>query len=72
MSREPIVFTFRPIGFIRSPYHDTKEVPKGFGAEHRAEGTIELLPEFADGLLDVEGFSHIFVFWVFDRSGGRS
>jgi tRNA-Thr(GGU) m(6)t(6)A37 methyltransferase TsaA len=61
-------FTFRPIGFIRSPYHDTKEVPKGFGAEHREEGTIELLPEFADGLLDVEGFSHLFVLWVFDRS----
>ena len=62
------MFTFRPIGKVRSPYQDTKEIPKGFGAKHDAEGVLEILPEFEAGLLDVEGFSHLFVLWVFDRS----
>lgn len=68
MSPEIPTFSFRPIGFVRSPYTATKEVPKGLGAAHRAEGTIEILPEFAEGLLDVEGFSHFYVLWVFDRA----
>ncbi|MCL4837234.1 MAG: tRNA (N6-threonylcarbamoyladenosine(37)-N6)-methyltransferase TrmO [Thermoanaerobaculia bacterium] len=63
-------FRFRPIGHVRSPYRDQAEVPKGRGAEHRAEGAIELRPELAEGLQDIEGFSHLFVVWVFDRSEG--
>jgi tRNA (adenine37-N6)-methyltransferase len=64
------VFSFKPIGFVRSPYRDTKQVPKGLGAQHEAEGTIEILPEFEDGLRDIEGFSHLMVLWVFDRNEG--
>lgn len=60
----------RPIGRVRSPYRETAEVPRGRGAEHLAEGTIELRPELAPGLDDIEGFSHLFVIWVFDRSVG--
>jgi tRNA-Thr(GGU) m(6)t(6)A37 methyltransferase TsaA len=60
----------RPIGFVHSPYRDTSEIPKGPGAEHRAEGSLELRPELEGGLRDVEGFSHLFVLWVFDRSEG--
>ena len=60
----------RPIGFVRSPYSDTAQVPKGFGAQHEAEGTIEILPEYELGLTDIEGFSHLYVIWVFDRSDG--
>lgn len=58
----------RPVGFVRSPYHETSDVPKGCGTTHAAEGVIEVLPEFAPGLLDIEGFSHLFVIWVFDRA----
>ena len=63
-------FLLRPIGFVRSPYSNTSQVPKGFGAQHDAEGTIEILPEYELGLTDIEGFSHLFVIWVFDRSEG--
>jgi tRNA-Thr(GGU) m(6)t(6)A37 methyltransferase TsaA len=69
METSPLVFTFRPIGTVRSPYTATREVPKGLGAEHSAEGTIEIFPEYEAGLRDVEGFSHLYVFWVFDRAG---
>jgi tRNA-Thr(GGU) m(6)t(6)A37 methyltransferase TsaA len=60
----------RPIGFVASPYRDKSEIPKGPGAEHRAEGTLEIRPELEAGLQDIEGFSHLFVLWVFDRSEG--
>ena len=63
-------FEMRPIGVVRSPYQDRSQVPKGPGAEHRAEGTLELRPELEQGLQDIEGFSHLFVVWVFDRAEG--
>jgi tRNA (adenine37-N6)-methyltransferase len=64
------MFTSRPIGYVRSPYQNTSEIPKGLGAKHEAEGVLEILPEFEVGLADVEGFSHLFVLWEFDRSQG--
>ena len=64
------MFEMRPVGFIRSQYTDTSQVPKGCGARHEAEGFVEILEEFEEGLLDVEGFSHLFVIWVFDRAAG--
>jgi len=60
----------RPIGHIRSQYSNTGEVPKGLGAQHSADGVLEILPEFEAGLQDIEGFSHILVVWVFDRAEG--
>jgi tRNA (adenine37-N6)-methyltransferase len=62
------MFRSRPIGFISTPYLDTKQVPKGLGAKHDARGVLKILPEFERGLLDVEGFSHLFVIWEFDRA----
>jgi len=62
------MFTPRPIGFVRSPYTDTKSIPKGLGVKHEVEGILELLPEFEPGLQDIDGFSHLFVIWNFDRS----
>lgn len=60
----------RPIGAVRSPYTDTAQIPKGKGAEHAAEGVLEIRPEFEAGLQDIEGFSHLYVLWVFDRAAG--
>jgi tRNA-Thr(GGU) m(6)t(6)A37 methyltransferase TsaA len=69
MESQAPTFTFRPIGVIHSPFTETREIPKGLGAEHHEEGTIEIFPELESGLLDIEGFSHLYVFWVFDRAG---
>jgi len=60
----------QPIGHVRSPYADTQQVPKGLGAKHEAEGNLEILAEFEAGLQDIEGFSHLYVIWTFDRSEG--
>ena len=64
------MFSPQAIGYVRSPYQDTKQIPKGFGVKHEAEGTLEILPQFERGLADIEGFSHLFVLWVFDRAEG--
>jgi tRNA-Thr(GGU) m(6)t(6)A37 methyltransferase TsaA len=64
------MFTARPIGYVRSPFRQTSEIPKGPGARHPEEGTLEIRPEFEAGLADVEGFSHLFVLWVFHQAGG--
>jgi tRNA (adenine37-N6)-methyltransferase len=61
------MFNPRVIGTVRSPYSETSQIPKGLGARHQAEGTLEVYPEFERGLADIEGFSHLFVIWVFDR-----
>jgi tRNA (adenine37-N6)-methyltransferase len=58
----------KPIGYIRSPYTDTQQIPKGLGATHTMEGILELLPEFEPGLQDIEGFSHLMIIWVFHKS----
>ncbi len=60
--------TLRPVGFVRCGFQDTKQIPKGPGAEHKAEGTLEILPEFEAGLQDIEGFSHLYVIWAFHRA----
>jgi tRNA-Thr(GGU) m(6)t(6)A37 methyltransferase TsaA len=61
--------SMEPIGVVRSPYADTADIPKGPDAKHEAEGVLELRPELEEGLLDIEGFSHLYVLWVFHRSG---
>lgn len=64
------MFSPQPIGHVRTPYTNTQQVPKGLGAKHEAEGTLEILPQFESGLNDIEGFSHLIVLWVFDRAEG--
>jgi len=64
------MFTSQPIGFVRSPHKDTSQVPRGLGAKHDAEGVLAILAEFELGLTDIEGFSHLFVLWEFDRASG--
>lgn len=64
------MISLEPIGYVRSPYQSTLQIPKGLGAEHAAQGTLEISAEFELGLTDIEGFSHLIVIWAFDRSEG--
>jgi tRNA (adenine37-N6)-methyltransferase len=62
------MFTSLAIGHTRTPHKTTSEIPKGCGAKHDAEGVLEILPQFEAGLADIEGFSHLYVIWEFDKS----
>jgi len=63
---------YQPIGTIHSPFRDILGMPiQPTGAKGIA-GTIEIYPEFAEGLKDLEGFSHIILIYHFHLSKGYS
>jgi len=59
-----------PIGTIHSPYVEPAGVPIQGVFAGNTEGRVELLPEFAAGLADLDGFSHIILLYCFHLSKG--
>lgn len=59
-----------PIGVIRTPHKDIRNMPIQPIAAEGIRGTIELKPEFKDGLKDLEGFSHITLIYHFHKING--
>ena len=45
-------FSMRAIGYIRSSFTETSQIPKGPGAKHTEEGVLEVAPELEAGLQD--------------------
>jgi tRNA-Thr(GGU) m(6)t(6)A37 methyltransferase TsaA len=64
-------FVFHPIGVIHSPFNAKDEVPIQ-AARSQAIGLVDVHPEFAAGLQDIEGFSHLILVYVFHLSSGYS
>ncbi len=64
--------SYQPIGIIHSPWNKQGDVPIQPVMSHGTEGTVELLPEFKDGLLDLEGFSHVVLLYHLHLSDGFS
>ncbi|RME31021.1 MAG: tRNA (N6-threonylcarbamoyladenosine(37)-N6)-methyltransferase TrmO [Candidatus Zixiibacteriota bacterium] len=60
--------TFAPIGIIHSPYHDPKQVPRQPSEANGVGGTVEIFPEYTEGLSDLDGFSHIILVYYFLRA----
>ena len=58
-----------PIGVIHSPFTDKSKTPIQ-PSRSTAKGTVEIFSDFAEGLADVEGFSHIILLYVFHCSSG--
>lgn len=56
------------IGIIHTDHTTKEEAPIQGAFNPDAVGTVELFPEFAEGLKDIELFSHIYLFYHFDRS----
>ena len=59
-----------PIGIIRTPHSDIRNMPIQPIAAEGIKGYIELLPEYAEGLSDLEGFSHITLLYHFHKIKG--
>ncbi len=55
--------TYHAIGVIRSPFTDVKQMPIQPTGEASAPGTVEVFPDFAEGLKDLEGFSHVILLY---------
>ncbi len=59
---------FRPIGVIRSEHIHPEQTPIQPAYARNCQGRVEIFPEFAAGLRDLEGFSHIYLIYHFHRS----
>jgi tRNA-Thr(GGU) m(6)t(6)A37 methyltransferase TsaA len=68
------VFHFKPVGVVRSPYKNPKDLPPPVFASPRffehVKGEIVIFDEFAPAVADLEGFSHLIVLFAFHRAGG--
>jgi tRNA (Thr-GGU) A37 N-methylase len=60
---------YKPIGIIHSPFKRAKGTPIQPRAAKGHEGTVEVFAEYAEGLKDIEGFSHIILIYHFHLSG---
>jgi tRNA-Thr(GGU) m(6)t(6)A37 methyltransferase TsaA len=58
-----------PIGVIHSPFADKDNTPIQGAFTPDAKGRVEVYAEYADGLKDIESFSHILLLYLFDRAG---
>ena len=57
-----------PIGVIHTPHRQATGTPIQSVFASEVEGTLDLLPEYAAGLKDLEGFERIWLFYWFDRA----
>jgi tRNA-Thr(GGU) m(6)t(6)A37 methyltransferase TsaA len=62
-------FILRPIGIIHSPFTEKDQTPIQV-VHSQAIGQVEVFPEFADGLKDIENLSHLHLLYVFHESSG--
>ena len=63
---------YQPIGIIHTEFRDKKDTPIQGVFAKGAKGKVEVFPEYANGLEDIEGFSHIILLYHFHRSDGYS
>ena len=59
---------FKPIGIIHSPFKEPAGMPIQPAGAKGIKGTIEIFDEFKEGLIDLDGFSHIVLLFHFHLS----
>lgn len=59
---------YRPIGTVRTEHLDASKTPVQPVYARGLAGRVEVFPEFADGLGDIEGFSHLYLLYHLDRA----
>ena len=63
------VITYNPIGVIRSEHVAVQETPIQPTYAKGCKGRAEIFPEFAEGLRDLDGFSHVYLIYHFHQAG---
>jgi tRNA (adenine37-N6)-methyltransferase len=58
-----------PIGIIHSPYLDKEQAPIQGAFAPESISRVEVFADFADGLKDIEMFSHLILLYLFDKAG---
>lgn len=63
---------YRPIGVVHSPFKTPEGAPIQPPGGEDAEATVEIYPDYAEGLTDLDGFSHIILLYHCHRAGTPS
>jgi tRNA (adenine37-N6)-methyltransferase len=63
---------YKPIGVIHSPFKNIEGVPVQPAAANGIKGRIELYKEYLQGLINLQGFSHLILIYHFHLSKGYS
>lgn len=61
---------YHPIGVVHSPFEAVEGTPIQPSRAQNAAGSVEIDPEYAEGLKDLEGFSHIILLGHLHQSKG--
>lgn len=69
MSDKPIIF--KPIGVLRSPFKSINEMPIQPCGATGIRGHLEIKSQYQEGLVDLEGFSHIILIYLFHQVSGH-
>jgi tRNA-Thr(GGU) m(6)t(6)A37 methyltransferase TsaA len=56
---------YKPIGVIHSPFKVPRDVPIQSAAAKNVTGSVEVFPEYTDGLTDIQGFLHLILIYHF-------
>jgi len=59
-----------PIGVIHTPFKELGNMPIQPSGAAGIRGTVDLYSEFAEGLKDLDGFSHLILLYQFHESRG--
>jgi tRNA-Thr(GGU) m(6)t(6)A37 methyltransferase TsaA len=62
-------FIMKAIGVIHTPFTDKAQTPIQ-PTRSQATGRVEVYPGYAEGLQDLQGFSHIILLYAFHQSDG--
>ena len=68
--RDSDLFLYRPIGIIHTPFKELQNMPIQPSGAAGIRGTVDLYPEFTEGLKDLDGFSHLILLYRFHESRG--
>lgn len=61
-------FKLKPIGIIRTAFRKAAGTPIQPSLAGGAKGTVELFPEYVEGLKDLDGFERIWLIYWLDRA----
>lgn len=69
MTAEMASIVYTPIGIVRSEHHEPEKTPIQPVYARGCRGRAEILPQYVEGLKDLDGFSHLLLLYHFHRAG---
>jgi tRNA (adenine37-N6)-methyltransferase len=63
-------FEIKQTGTIHSPYRTKEECPIQGTVKPEGKGQVDVFPEYEEALETIETFSHLMLFYIFDKAEG--